>query len=168
MIELYLIVFIVALIIANILVAIARPKRRSSNESDSYSEGNNSYEVQSDLVNALQSIDQKHSITQGAISATQQKLNILNDRLTSVEQAVSGIIENKMNAPQLEAAAKTPSAADEYDYDKLEFRLKVLENGLEELRKPRVFPKTFYGKVDPDMEKEVRSLVFNTKKKTTE
>ena len=166
MIEIYLIVFIVALVVANIFIAAAKPKRKSTAPMDSDLDDTGGYSVQTEIVNALESIDQKHSATQGAISATQQKLNILNDRLASVEKAVTGIIENKVNAPDKQASSASQNGVENgYDFEKLEFRLKVLESGLEELRKPRVFPKTFYGKVDPDMEKEVRSLVFNTKRK---
>jgi len=157
MIILYLVVFIVALILANILIAIVKPKRRRQLAFSGEPQETQAIEPQ--IITALQSIDEKHSLVQGTVSAVSQKISILNERVTNLENAVTGIIETRVDTQQ-------KHEADGLDYEKLDFRVKVLEQKIDETGKPKEAQKqkTFFGKVDDEMEKEIRSLAFNTKK----
>jgi hypothetical protein len=158
----YLAVFIVALILANIFIIVAKPKKRASAaEAEASLEagnGGSAYVEHPEVITALQDMDEKHSLVQGSLQATNQKLGILNGRLTEVERAVSGIIETRMGGS--EGASKQEDA----DYEKIDFRISVLEDEIDRLKSPKHAPKTFYGRVDPDTEKEIKALVFNSKK----
>ena len=160
----YLAVFIVALILANVLIIVAKPKKRApvsgTGASAGSAEDGSAIVEHPEVITALADMDERHSLVQGSLQATNQKLGILNDRLTEVEKAVSGIIETRMNGTQ------EPVKEDSADYEKMDFRLKVLEDEIDKMKSPKHAPKTFYGKVDPDTEKQIRSLVFNSNAKT--
>ncbi len=104
---------------------------------------------------------EKEYLLHGAVSAANQKLVILNDRITNVEKAVSSLIEEKINSP------KQIEKESDFDYEKFDFRIKVLEQELDEIKNPSPVQKTFYGKTDDEMEDRIKSLAFNSKKKTS-
>lgn len=162
MILVYLIVFIVALIIANLLVVLARPRRRNPLWKSEGAPANDSAPLEPEIITALSSIDEKHSMVQGSVQAINQKMNILGDRVSNLESAVTGIIESKVGADHKQSEQ-------EVDYEKVDFRVKVLEQKIDSweaqtLKAPVQKSKTFYGKLNDDMEKEIKSLAFNTKK----
>jgi len=162
MILLYLIVLIVALVIANILVALARPKRRNPSWKNENAVVSDNAPLEPEIITALSSIDEKHSLVQGSVQAINQKMNILSDRVSNLESAVTGIIESKVGSDHKQAEQ-------EVDYEKVDFRVKVLEQKIDSLetkipRAPVQKSNTFYGKLNDDMEKEIKSLAFNTKK----
>jgi len=161
----YLVIFVVALVIANILVVLAKPKKKffafEAQPAQEINSTENTYTEHPEVITALQDMDQRHSLVQGSLNATHQKLNILNNRLTEVEKAVTGIIETRMALPE------TTAKQEDVDYEKINFKISVLEDEIDKLKSPKHAPKTFYGKIDPDTEKEIKSLVFNSKKKVT-
>ena len=160
----YLAVFIVALILANVLIIVAKPKRKAFASSDtaegSADEGAGTYVEQPEVITALEEMDERHSLVQGSLQATNRKIDILNGRLSEVEKAVSGMIETRVDPKSIEAEAGPEGE----DYEKMDFRIRVLEDEIDRLKSPKHAPKTFYGKVDPDTEKHIRALVFNSKK----
>ncbi|MEK6959334.1 MAG: hypothetical protein AABW59_04800 [archaeon] len=154
MIFVYLIVFIVALVLANIFVAVAVPK------SNSYTPKEEKQGLEPEVVEVINAIDERHAITKGSLEATNRKLMVMNDRVNTMEKALSEVIKKKMEI------AEDARQKEDVDMEKIDFRLKVLEQQIENLKHPKqhTHSNTFYGKVDPELEKEVKALAFNTKR----
>lgn len=89
----------------------------------------------------------------GKIIAHEQKINLLNKRIINLEKTITEIIKNNLLEKE-----------ENFDYEKINFRIKVLEKDLEELKNPVQNKKTFFGKEDFEMEKKIRALAFNSKK----
>lgn len=155
MILVFLIVLIVALILANLFISIAKPKRK--NERGFANPSNNTtYEpevIQNNTESALTAVHEKTTALDGKLASISQKINLLTERIVNLEKAIAEIVDHKI---------KTDSSTD-IDFDKFEFRVKVLEQQIDDLKNPKEKQKTFYGKLDPEMEGKVKSLAFNKK-----
>lgn len=159
----FLVVLIVALIIANILAALIKPKKRQqpfAYDAGSYETAETPEVVETNEL-ALDAFDEKHALLSGSVTAANQKISSMAERLSTVEKAVADLIEQKLALQ----GTTNESTQKELDYEKLDFRLKVLEGEIDNIKNPRPKTKTFYGKQEDPMEKEIKALVFNTKKK---
>lgn len=102
MIIVFLIVLIMALIIANMLVSVARP---SKSEEKGFL---NPYFDSAEVPEVIEKIDDLHENTamiKGALNATNQKLDLLNQRVSTLEQVVTTLSSEKIikEKKQLEA-----------------------------------------------------------------
>jgi hypothetical protein len=97
-------------------------------------------------------VNEKSFMDYGKVIANEQKVKILNHRIDNLERALSELASKKINNPDV-------------DIERIEFKIKVIENQIEEIKNPKPKENTFYGKKDDPLEKEIRSLVFNSKKK---
>ncbi len=152
MIIIFLVVLIVALILANIFVRILRKDRKPHYLKEQTAVAQNSTMVP-EIITHIETIHENHALVQGNLSATNNKLNLINERVGNLEKAVSGIVETKINYNK------------SVDIEKIDFRINVLEQQLDEIKNPKQKTKTFYGKESDPMEKKIRSLVFNSKRK---
>jgi hypothetical protein len=91
----------------------------------------------------------------GQIMANSQKLNLLNKRIYNLEKVVAEVGEKIQ--PQIETN-------EEKDFEKIDFRLKVLEQQIDEIKNPITKKDTFFGKENDKMETTIKSLAFNSKK----
>ena len=153
MIIILLIVLIVALILANIFVRVLKKDRKPH-----YLKEQNSVAVRNEIIpeviTHIETIHEKNAMVEGNLSAANRKLGLINERVANLEKAVSEMAEIKIGTDKT------------VDMEKMDFRLSVLEQQLDELKNPKTKPKTFYGKENDPMENEIRSLVFNSKRKT--
>jgi hypothetical protein len=91
----------------------------------------------------------------GKLIATNQKLKLISERLNTTEKVIAQVLE-KDQIISLQT--------NEIDVEKLDFRIKVIENEIENIKNPKPKIKTFYGKENDEMEEKIRSLVFNKKR----
>jgi len=154
MIIIFLIVLIVALILGNIFVRIVRKDRKPHYLKEPIAQPTN-VAVVPEVITHIETIHQKNAMVEGNLSATSRKLELVNERVANLERAVSDMAEIKING------GKT------VDMEQIDFRISVLEQQIDKIKNPKTHPKTFYGKKDDPMEAEIRSLVFNSKKKTS-
>ncbi len=93
MIIVFLIVLIMALIIANILVSAVKPKRN-------YERGfaNPTYEIveEPEVIQTIGDLKESTSLMQGSVNATARKLDIINERLNNLEKVVMELVEKKI------------------------------------------------------------------------
>ncbi len=94
---------------------------------------------------------EKDFLEYGKIIANEQKIKILNHRLDNLERALTQL-------------AKKITTEDDLDIEKIDFKIKVLEQKIDELKKP-VHKNTFFGKEHDPLEKEIKALAFNSKRK---
>jgi len=93
----------------------------------------------------------------GKVIANEQKLNVLNGRLANLEETVATVAKTQV---------ENSGAGDKsVDLEKIEFKIKVLEQQIDDIKNPKAKPDTFYGKKNDPMEETIKSLVFNSKKK---
>ncbi len=152
----FLIVLVVALVLANLFVSIARPKRRKEKGFTNIGSPE-TYEPEVVNENALAEVHEKTSLIDGKVLSLNHRLGLLNERIVNLEKAVTQIAEHKI---------KQTTPEKEIDVEKVEFRIKVLEQQMDTIKKPKEKQKTFYGTLDSEMEKKVKSLAFNKKEET--
>ena len=95
MILIFLIVLIVALIIANILVSVS--KRRKTIERAFVNptlEYSNEVEVMPTKIDELR---ENNALLQGSLQATNRKLDMLNERVSLVEKIVMNMVQKKLD-----------------------------------------------------------------------
>jgi hypothetical protein len=90
MIIVFLIVLIIALVLANLLVSVAREKK---NEKGFAYPAENTYEPE-----VIRNDDYQETaiILQGAVNATNKKIELLNQRLSTLEKVVLEIVDEKV------------------------------------------------------------------------
>lgn len=95
MIEVFLIVLIMALIIANMLVAVAKPKRDEEKEpAGDYFAGGDAQVPE--VIEKIEDLHEHTSLIKGTLSATNQKLELLNKRVSTLENAVTFLSSEKV------------------------------------------------------------------------
>src|SRR5690606_16630014 len=96
---------------------------------------------------------EREFLDHGKLIANEQKIKIMNHRLDNLERALTELIKKNVNESDI-------------DFEKIDFKIKVIEKQIEELKNPnRSHPQTFYGKTHDPLEKEIKSLAFNSKRK---
>jgi flagellar basal body-associated protein FliL len=103
MIIVFLVILIVALIIANILVSVSRQRKRHERgfantdiESDSSTEMSYS-ETPEVLTNPVDELKENNALLQGSLQATNKKLDLLNDRVSSMEKVLMNLVQKKLD-----------------------------------------------------------------------
>lgn len=99
MIIVFLIVLIMALIIANFLVSTIRPKTSYTNYELGLS--NPAYEIieEPEVIQTIGDLKENTSLMQGAINATARKLDMINERINNLEKVVMELVEKKIKEP---------------------------------------------------------------------
>jgi hypothetical protein len=149
----FLVVLIIALIFANIFIRILRKDRKPHYLKEQVPTARQTAVIP-EVITHIETIHEKNAMVTGNLTATNRKLELVNDRVANLERAVSEIAEIKIGTDKT------------VDMEKMDFRLNVLEQQIDEIKNPQVKENTFYGKKNDPMEDEIRSLVFNSKRKT--
>jgi flagellar basal body-associated protein FliL len=95
MIIVFLFILIVALVIANILIGAAYPKKNS--EKGFVEPFENEEAIHPEVVNNINDIKENTMIIQGSLQATNKKVEMLNERLATLEKVVITMVENKIS-----------------------------------------------------------------------
>lgn len=88
----------------------------------------------------------------GKVIANEQKIKLLTFRIETLEKTLAQLI-------------KRGDFNNNTDFEKIDFKIKVLEDEIENLKNPRKQTNTFFGKKNDPLEKEIRALAFNSKRK---
>lgn len=88
----------------------------------------------------------------GKVIANEQKIKMLTFRIETIEKTLAQLIKKNINE-------------NDVDIEKLEFKIKVLQKEIEEIKNPKKETNTFYGRKNDPLEKEIRALAFNSKRK---
>jgi hypothetical protein len=164
MVVVFLIVLIVALIVANILISALIPKKRREKGFTNLTNIETQIIQEPELVenSQLEVISERTTIMDSRLASINQKIGMINERMTNLERAVTTLIDSQIkNSNNNEQ--KLINTNTEIDIEKIDFKIKNLEQQVEELKKPKPVQKTFYGRVDPKMEHKIKSLAFNRK-----
>jgi hypothetical protein len=153
MIIIALILTILILIMANIIVSTNKKKQF---EKQKKRWKNTEFEIITKNPEPVQETSiiktEKQFINFGRTIANEQKINLLNKRLENVEKAITGIAKNSLLNEE------------PFDYEKIDFRLKVIEQQLNEIKNPVEKKNTFFGKENDKMEEKIKALAFNSRK----
>jgi len=82
-----------ALIIANILVSTAKPKK---SQEKGFTNPSTEIVETPEVIEKMQDLHENNMLVQGSIQATNKKIYLLNERVSALEKAVSSIIEKKI------------------------------------------------------------------------
>lgn len=110
----------------------------------------------------LEVISERTTKIDSRIASINQKIGMINERMTNLEKAVTSLIDSQIRNSD-NNKQKLINTNTEIDIEKIDFKIKNLEQQVEELKKPKNPQKTFYGRVDPKMEHKIKSLAFNKK-----
>ncbi len=143
------------LLIANIALSFNEDKEYKKQDQDwNVYEGEIIVNSNNNNSNELIVNDEKQFMNNGKIIANEQKIKILNNRIENVEKVVSEIVKHRVLEDE-----------NSFDYEKIDFRIKVLEKEIDNIKNPIIHKKTFFGKENDKMEKKIKALAFNSSKK---
>jgi hypothetical protein len=151
MIFIFLVVLIVALIVANVLISV-------TDRTDYYEEQHKHWSkaVEPEIVMPVTKKENETDfLDKGKVIANEQKIKVMNQRVSNLEKALTEYAQKGISG----------NANESVDLEKMDFRLKVLEQELDDMKNPKKKEKTFYGKKNDPMEDTIKSLVFNSKTK---
>lgn len=94
MIIIFLFVLVVALIIANMLITAAYPKKSEKGFVEPFQD---SEAIQPEVIENLNDIKENNMMIQGSLQATNKKVEMLNERLATLEKVVITMVEKKIN-----------------------------------------------------------------------
>ena len=94
MIIVFLVVLVVALIIANMLITTAYPKR---NEKGFVEPFNDQETLHPEVIDNITEIKENNMIIQGSLQATNKKVEMINERLATLEKVVITMVEKKID-----------------------------------------------------------------------
>lgn len=150
---------IVAMIVANVLITFKDGRGYYKEQRKSWDETLEPEvvsEINPQLIMPLAKTENETDfLDKGKVIANEQKIRVLNERLGNLEKVVYQVAEKGIESGKQE----------EIDVEKIDFRIKVLEQEIENIKKPKKEEKTFYGQKDDPMEDTIKSLVFNSRKK---
>jgi len=98
MIIVFLIILIMALILANILVSASRQRKTEAN---SYTAERGFANpalnfVEPEVITHVQNLNENTALMAGSIAATNKKLELLNERVSVIEKVMSQLVEKKI------------------------------------------------------------------------
>ena len=179
MIFVFLVVLIVALIMANVLIVVLKPKK---NYQKGFLNPGFEYESQRDVgavevITETESKSEETALMNGSIKSMNQKMSLLNTRLLNLEKAVSALVKEKIDEPK-QLKGNTPKGNSEKDAktikklkdltefrDDAKIRLEVLEKELEKVTGKPLVKKKKLETFDDKTESDIRALVYNTGRK---
>jgi hypothetical protein len=95
MILIFLLILVVALVIANVLVSIAKPKKRSEKGFANPTTEIEHYE-NPEIVEKVENLTENTALIQGSLQATNKKLDMLNQRVSTLEQVLIAVGKDKL------------------------------------------------------------------------
>ncbi|MFA5763182.1 MAG: hypothetical protein WC915_00020 [archaeon] len=145
----------VVLVIANVLISFVEPKNTYNTQHKNWEATQVS--IVPEVIHQVEEkkVDEKEFLNFGKVIANEQKINLINQRLTYLEKALTQIGQKELSLEN----------SDAMDYEKIDFKIKLLEQEIEEIKNPKEKPKTFYGQTNDPMEATIKSLVFNSARK---
>ncbi|MDD4250882.1 MAG: hypothetical protein PHX27_01665 [Candidatus ainarchaeum sp.] len=149
---------IVLLVIANVSISVLKRNNTSKTKNNKWEDYQGEIIVENTPTTSVAIINTKIVSAEdqfnnvGKTIANEQKINILNRRIENIEKTLLEFAKNKL------------LLENEFDYEKLDFRLKVMEKELNEIKNPTIQKKTFFGKENDEMEEKIRALAFNSRK----
>jgi hypothetical protein len=145
----------VVLVVANILISFVKPRDTYHSQHKMWDA--NQVSIVPEVVRPIEEkkIDEKEFLNFGKVIANEQKINLINQRVSTLEKTIA----------QLSAKELSLENSDALDYEKIDFKIKLLEQEIDDIKNPKEKPKTFYGKTDDPMEETIKSLVFNSARK---
>jgi|GEM_PF-1512160 len=98
MIIVFLIILIMALVIANILVSASRQrKEEEKNFAAEKGFANPSFNyIEPEVITHVQNLNENTALMQGSISATNKKLELLTQRVSIIEKIMTQLVEKKI------------------------------------------------------------------------
>jgi len=94
MIFVFLIILIVALIVANLLIKVSKPRKQErgfANPSSDFAED-------PEVIEKVENIHENTALIQGSLQATNRKIEMINDRLSTLEKVVMTVVEGKISS----------------------------------------------------------------------
>jgi hypothetical protein len=175
MIFVFLIVLIVTLIMANIFISILIPKKIKQkgfinpviNQQQLQTTNNHPIEIIEETTKK-----EENYLINGSINALSQKMNLINTRLLTLENAVSSLAREKLDADlkQRTNLTLTPlenkklKAISDFKED-TKIRIDFIEKELEKIKGKPLITQKKLETFDEKTEQKIRALVYNTKSK---
>jgi len=164
MIIVFLIVVIVALVIANVALAIIKPKKVSQRGHINIG----SDAIEPEIVPVLNEISEQHALVSGSVEASNKKIELINKRLNTLESVVTTMVEKKLDSPKTNSKTNDESEIkikllNEFR-DDAKIRIEVLESLVEKLNGKPLVKKKKLETFDKKTEDRIHSLVYNTRK----
>ncbi len=94
MIIVFLVVLAVALILANLLITTAYPKKNEKGFVEPFDE---SESLHPEVIDNITEIKENNMIIQGSLQATNKKVEMINERLATLEKVVITMVERKID-----------------------------------------------------------------------
>ena len=95
MILVFLVILIITLIIANILVSAAYPRKSERGFVEPFL--NKEETIQPEVIDNINDIKENNMLIQGSLQTTNKKLEMLHERISSLEKVVITMVENKVS-----------------------------------------------------------------------
>lgn len=165
-----LIIFLIVLLVAHALIHIIFRKKYSK-QSEKWNfekeailisrgnwepiESNNKNNTETEIIlpkTTPKKTSENDFLNYGKVIANEQKIKLLTFRIETLEKTLAQLI-------------KSSNTTDDVDIEKIDFKIKVLETEIEKLRNSINQPQTFFGKKNDPLEKEIKALAFNSKRK---
>jgi hypothetical protein len=152
-------IFVFLLLIGHFLISFIGKREKYDKQKDKWKTAHAlEFEVETIQKEKTQTkANEQEFLNYGKVIANEQKVNVLNKRLGNLEQTVATIAKT-----QVENSSNEHKGV---DLEKIEFKIKVLEQQIDDIKNPKAKPDTFYGQKNDPMEATIKSLVFNSKKK---
>jgi len=94
MIIVFLFVLVVALVIANMLITVAYPKKNEKGFVEPFEDRET---IHPEVIDNISEIKENNMIIQGSLQATNKKVEMINERLATLEKVVITMVETKIN-----------------------------------------------------------------------
>lgn len=94
MIIVFMIVLAIALVLANILITAAYPKKSERGFVEPFS---NDEVIHPEVVDNITQIKENNMIIQGSLQATNKKVEMINERLATLEKVIITMVEKKID-----------------------------------------------------------------------
>jgi hypothetical protein len=151
---------ILALVFSHIIISFVdtKPTKKIKHIPIKYEYKNNQGIISPEVVYPLaKETSEKEFLNYGKVIANEQKIKLIDLRINELESVLATLSEEEIKKNEKNKAG--------FDFEKIDFKIKVLEQEIEKIKNPKEKPKTFYGKENDPMEETIKSLVFNSKKK---
>ncbi|MFA5931535.1 MAG: hypothetical protein WC821_04460 [archaeon] len=95
MIIVFLVILIMALIIANILISSVKPQKQQE-KGFAYPGQDSDYIENPEVIEKVNNLHENTALIQGSLQSTNKKMEIISERLSTLEKVVMTIVETKI------------------------------------------------------------------------